>query len=53
MESLHLSYKQVMDEIPYRNLVIMSKDKARVAYNGVMREVSEKEFFKGNKKFDE
>lgn len=53
MDSLHLDYKQVLDEIPYRNLVIMSKDKARIAYEGVKREVSERDFFKGNIKFDE
>ena len=52
MENLHLSYKEVVCEIPYRNLVIMQKDKQRATSNEVMREVSDEEFFK-NKKFDE
>ena len=50
MDSLHLSYSQVVDEIPYRNLVMMSKDKARVAYEGVMREATESDL---KIKFDE
>lgn len=50
MDSLHLTYGQVVNEIPYRNLVIMSKDKARIAYEGVMREVSESDL---HIKFDE
>lgn len=29
MENLHLSYKEVFEVIPYRNLVIMQKDKLR------------------------
>lgn len=32
MDSLHLSYKEVFEEIPYRNLTIMSKDKLRPVY---------------------
>lgn len=51
MENLHLSYDEVVYKIPYRNLVIMQKDKLRVAYNGVLKEVSEDEFFK-NKGFN-
>lgn len=27
MENLHLSYKEVVYEIPYRNLVLMQRDK--------------------------
>lgn len=46
MESLHLSYDEVMYKIPYRNLVIMQKDKLHTAYGDVMEEVSEDEFFK-------
>lgn len=52
MENLHLSYDEVVNKIPYRNLVIMQKDKQRVTSEDVMREVSDKEFFK-NRKFDE
>lgn len=52
MESLHLSYDEVMNKIPYRNLVIMQKDKLHIAYGDVMTEVSDGEMFK-NRKFDE
>jgi hypothetical protein len=46
MESLHLSYEEVVRKIPYRNLLIMQKDKLHTAYGEVMEEVSEEEFFK-------
>lgn len=52
MENLHLTYKEVLEEIPYRNLVIMQKDKLHIADGDVMQEVSDAEFFK-NRKFDE
>ena len=42
----------MLDGIPYRNLVIMQKDKLRVAYGDVMREVTDEELFR-NRKFDE
>lgn len=48
MDSLHLTYRETVYEIPYRNLVIMSKDKAHVAYGEVYREASEDEFFKSH-----
>lgn len=51
MDNLHLSYREVTQEIPYRVLVIMQKDKLRVAYGDVMREVGDEEFFK-DRKFD-
>ena len=47
MEVLHLSYNEVVNEIPYRNLLIMQKDKLHTVYGEVRREVSEDEFFKG------
>ena len=53
MENLHLTYKEVLEEIPYRNLVIMQKDKQRMASGDVMQEVSDEEFFNGKMKFDE
>lgn len=34
MESLHLSYDEVLHEIPYRNLIIMQKDRMH-ALHGV------------------
>lgn len=52
MENLHLSYDEVVNKIPYRNLVIMQKDKLHVASGDVLREVSDEEMFK-NRKFDE
>lgn len=52
MENLHLTYDEVVDKIPYRNLVIMQKDKLHVESGEVMREVSDAEMFK-NRKFDE
>lgn len=48
-----MTYKEVVEDIPYRNLVIMQKDKLRVASGDVMREVSDEEFFNGKIKFDE
>ena len=36
--------KEVVKEIPYRNLLLMAKDKQRVAYGDVMYEVTEEEF---------
>lgn len=53
METLHLTYREAVEEIPYRNLVIMQKDKLRVAYGDVMHEVSDEEFFGSKLKFDE
>ena len=52
MENLHLTYHDVVDVIPYRNLVIMQKDKLRTASGDVMKEVSDYEFFK-RIKFDD
>ena len=46
MEVLHLSYDEVVFKIPYRNLIIMQKDKLHTLYGEVMEEVSEEEFFK-------
>lgn len=33
MEVLHLTYKEVVEEIPYRNLLIMQKDKMHTSYS--------------------
>ncbi|MCR5697771.1 MAG: hypothetical protein K6G73_12430 [Marinilabiliaceae bacterium] len=46
MDNLHLTYHEVMEEIPYRNLLLMQRDKLRVAYGEVQREVSDEEFFR-------
>lgn len=46
MENLHLSYDEVVNKIPYRNLVIMQKDKLHTVYGDVVQEVSDEEYFK-------
>lgn len=52
MENLHLSYDDVVFRIPYRNLIIMQKDKLHTVFGEVLQEVSDAEMFK-NRKFDE
>lgn len=46
IELLHLSYHEVVYEVPYRSLLIMSKDKQRIEHGVIMREVSEEEYFR-------
>lgn len=48
MENLHLSYAEVVNEIPYRYLLLMARDKQHVAYGEVWEEVDEAEFFRRN-----
>lgn len=43
MDNLHLSYDEVVYKIPYRNLVIMQRDKIRVVYGEKVKKVSGKE----------
>ncbi|WP_321437254.1 hypothetical protein [uncultured Bacteroides sp.] len=45
MENLHLSYKEVFEEIPYQNLILMQKDKLHVVYGSVITESSSEELF--------
>lgn len=46
-ETLHLTYDEVVNKIPYRNLMIMQKDKLRTLVNSeAMEEVSDDEFFR-------
>ena len=45
LDSLHLSYDEVVNKIPYRNLVIMQRDKQHEAFGEVEREVSDSEMF--------
>lgn len=47
MENLHLSYTEVVEQIPYRNLVIMQKDKLHTISGTIRKEVTEEEYFKG------
>lgn len=42
VETLHLSYKDVL-EIPYRNLIIMSRDKLHVVYGTKVRKMTGRE----------
>lgn len=50
MDSLHLGYREVVHEIPYRNLLVMAKDKQHMSTGEVLREVTEEEFFKNRKR---
>lgn len=50
MENLHLSYDEVVYNIPYRNMVIMQKDKLHIVYGDVMEEVTEEEYFRNKGK---
>lgn len=43
MEALHLSYDEVVNVIPYRNLVIMQKDKLHVCYGTKVHRTSGRE----------
>lgn len=47
IENLHLSYTEVVEQIPYRNLIIMQKDKLRAISGTIRKEVTEEEYFKG------
>ena len=49
MENLHLSYQEVVYEIPYRNLVVMQKDKLHEVYGDKVEYVSARDRL-GNKK---
>lgn len=51
IENLHLSYDEVVNKIPYRNMVIMQKDKLHTVFGDVTKEVADSEMFGG--KFDE
>lgn len=48
MDSLHLSYKEVFELIPYRNLVMMQSDKQREATGDIIRRKSSDELFGNN-----
>lgn len=45
MEALNLTYDEVVNRIPYRNLLVMARDKQHLATGDVMVEVSEEEYF--------
>lgn len=46
MDNLHLSYREVLEEIPYRNLMIMQRDKLHVATGEVVRHTTGKAMMK-------
>nr|DAL72493.1 MAG TPA: hypothetical protein [Caudoviricetes sp.] len=48
MENLHLSYSEVLEVIPYRNLVAMQQDKLREASGELIHKMSSREIA-GNK----
>ena len=50
MENLHLSYEEVVRKIPYRNLVLMQKDKLHVVYGTKVNKISGKEMAKRRRK---
>nr|DAF20404.1 MAG TPA: hypothetical protein [Caudoviricetes sp.]DAP44428.1 MAG TPA: hypothetical protein [Bacteriophage sp.] len=43
MENLRLSYTEVFEIIPYRNLLIMQKDKLHIVYGDKVKRISGKE----------
>lgn len=43
MENLHLSYEEIVFKIPYRNLVIMQKDKLHTVYGERVQKLTGKE----------
>ena len=46
-ESLNLTYDEVLDKIPYRNLILMQKDKLRTLHNSEkMVEMTDEDYFK-------
>ena len=40
MESLHVSYDEAFEKIPYRNLVLMSRDKLHVVFGKERKKVT-------------
>jgi len=43
MEELHLSYREVVYEIPYRNLLIMQKDKLHTVMGAKVKKITGRE----------
>lgn len=43
MENLHLTYPEVMDIVPYRNLLLMQRDKAHVVYGTLVKKMTGKD----------
>lgn len=50
MENLHFTYREIFEDIPYRNLLLMQKDKLRVVYGEKAKEISGKEMLNKKRK---
>lgn len=50
LEALHLSYKEVFELIPYRNLTLMAKDKLRPVYGKKVNKVRGKDMLARKRK---
>lgn len=48
MENLHLSYKEVFEVIPYRNLNLMQQNKLHEASGDIIKKTSSQELFGDN-----
>lgn len=46
MENLHLAYAEVLDAIPYRNLVVMQMDKMHAVCGELEKEVGDGEMLR-------
>ncbi|WP_165021470.1 hypothetical protein [Dysgonomonas sp. ZJ279] len=45
IDNLHLSYKEVFEVIPYRNLIMMQQNKLHEAFGDIMKKTSSNELF--------
>lgn len=50
MENLHMTYNEVFEVIPYRNLILMQKDKLHTVYGDLLVETSARDRIKYKKK---
>lgn len=50
LEALHLSYKEIFEVIPYRNLTLMTKDKLRPVYGKKVNKVRGKDMLARKRK---
>lgn len=52
IDTLHLSYTEVFEVIPYRNLLMMQRDKLHAVYGGQkVKKISGKELVKRRNKY--
>lgn len=52
IDTLHLSYTEVFEAIPYRNLLMMQRDKLHAVYGGQkVKKISGKELVKRRNKY--